>query len=63
MVSFLLDRPCKVWLTREESIMEGTKRHPIHAHYKVGFNRDGKLQAMQVRLCWTAAPTRARPSR
>ena len=30
--------------------MEGTKRHPIHAHYKVGFNRDGKLQAMQVRL-------------
>ena len=50
LVSTLLGRPCKVWLTREESIMEGTKRHPIHAHYKVGFNNDGKLQAMQVRL-------------
>ena len=50
LVSTLLGRPCKVWLTREESIMEGTKRHPIHAHYKVGFNGDGKLQAMQVRL-------------
>ncbi|MBU5434235.1 xanthine dehydrogenase family protein molybdopterin-binding subunit [Pseudoflavonifractor sp. MSJ-37] len=50
LVSHLLGCPCKVYLTREESIMEGTKRHPIHAHYKVGFNDDGKLQAMQVRL-------------
>ena len=50
LVSHLLGRPCKVYLTREESIMEGTKRHPIHAHYKVGFNDDGKIQAMQVRL-------------
>ena len=50
LVASILNRPCKVWLTREESIMEGTKRHPIHAHYKVGFNRDGMLQAMQVRL-------------
>lgn len=50
MVSYLLHRPCKVVLNREESIMEGTKRHPIHAHYKVGFDSDGTLRAMQVRI-------------
>ena len=50
LVAYHLHRPCKVVLTREESIMEGTKRHPIHAHYKVGFDDDGKLIAMQVRI-------------
>lgn len=50
MVSFLLHRPCKVWLNREESVTEGTKRHPIHAHYKVAFDDEGKLLAAQIRL-------------
>lgn len=50
MVSFLLKRPCKVALTREESVEEGTKRHPIHAHYKVAFDDAGKLLAAQIRI-------------
>ncbi|MEL7610415.1 MAG: xanthine dehydrogenase family protein molybdopterin-binding subunit [Bacillota bacterium] len=41
-------RPCKVVLTREESILEGTKRHPIQANYRVGFDDDGRLLAAKI---------------
>lgn len=50
LVSYLLRRPCKVVLSREESVMEGTKRHPIFADYKVGLDAEGHITAMQVRL-------------
>lgn len=50
LVSFLLKRPCKVVLSREESVMEGTKRHPIFADYKVGMDAEGHITAMQIRL-------------
>ncbi len=50
MVSYLLRRPCKVVLSREESVQEGTKRHPIFADYKVGMDAEGHITAMQIRL-------------
>lgn len=50
LVSYLLHRPCKIALSREESIEEGTKRHPIFAHYKVGFDEDGKLLGAHIRI-------------
>ncbi len=50
MVSRLLCRPCKIVLGREESIEEGTKRHPLHAQYDVGFDEDGRLLAMKIDL-------------
>lgn len=43
-------RPVKAVYTREESIMEGTKRHPFNMHYKVGANKNGKLMAMDITL-------------
>ena len=42
--------PCKIVYTREESIQEGTKRHPVHAHYRVGFDNEGQLLGMQVEV-------------
>ena len=48
LVSVLLRRPCKVVLDREESIQEGTKRHPIFAQYDVGFDDEGRLLAMKI---------------
>ncbi len=45
-----LGRPCKVALTREESILEGTKRHPLLAEYEVGFDGDGRLLAAKIDL-------------
>lgn len=43
-------RPVKMMMSREESIIASTKRHPFQMHYKVGVNRDGRMQAFQVKL-------------
>lgn len=42
--------PVKMVMSREESIIASTKRHPFEMKYKAGVNRDGKLQALQVGL-------------
>jgi CO/xanthine dehydrogenase Mo-binding subunit len=41
-------RPVKIRYSREESIMESYKRHPYIMHYKVGFNKDGKIKVMKI---------------
>lgn len=50
LASFLLKKPCKIVLSREESIAEGTKRHPLSAKYTVGFNGQGLLLAAKIEL-------------
>ena len=41
-------RPVKIRYQREESILESYKRHPYIMHYKVGYNRDGRIHAMKI---------------
>ncbi len=41
-------RPVKIRYRREESILESYKRHPYIMDYKVGFNSDGRIQAMKI---------------
>jgi len=41
-------RPVKIRYSREDSILESYKRHPYIMKYKVGFNSNGKLQAMKI---------------
>ena len=48
LLAKLTGKPVKLTYTREESITEGYKRHPYLMTYKVGFNKDGKLQAMKI---------------
>jgi CO/xanthine dehydrogenase Mo-binding subunit len=43
-------RKCKLVYTREESIIEGTKRHPYKLKYKVGVNSSGILTAMEINI-------------
>ena len=43
-------RPVKLWYSREESILAGTKRHPLQAEYTLGCSRTGELQALSARL-------------
>ena len=43
-------RPVKLWYSREESILAGTKRHPLQAEYSIGCDRDGVLQALSCQL-------------
>ena len=48
VAALLTGRPCKTTWSREEVLIEGTKRHPFTLKYKVGVKNDGKLTAMQI---------------
>lgn len=50
LLASMTHRPVKLTLTREESIIESYKRHPYIMTYKVGFNADGTLNAMQIHI-------------
>ena len=47
--AWLLDRPVKVTLSREESLLMHAKRHPIRMEYWAGCDTDGHLTALKVR--------------
>ena len=42
--------PVKLWYSREESILAGTKRHPLQAEYRLGCNEQGVLEALECQL-------------
>lgn len=48
LFAFLLDRPVKVKLTREESIRMHVKRHPFVMDYALGCDANGKLTALRA---------------
>ncbi|RFU77092.1 xanthine dehydrogenase [Trichoderma arundinaceum] len=41
-------RPVRCMLTREEDMLTMGQRHPFLGKYKIGFNKDGKIQALDV---------------
>jgi aldehyde oxidoreductase len=49
LAAWLLDRPVKCTLTREESFLIHAKRHPITLEYWAGCDADGTLTALKVR--------------
>lgn len=48
LFSYLLQKPVKVLLTRDESIIMHPKRHPIKMNYTVGCDKDGKLTVLKT---------------
>ncbi|VAX38933.1 Xanthine dehydrogenase, molybdenum binding subunit, partial [hydrothermal vent metagenome] len=50
LMAYLLKRPVKLCLSREESIRIHPKRHPIHMVYKLGCSADGSLLALHARM-------------
>ncbi len=50
LFAHLLQRPVKVKLTRDESILMHPKRHPIWMEYTIGCDADGKLTFCQGRF-------------
>lgn len=40
--------PINLTLSRESSMLQSYKRHPYQMTYKVGFNNDGRLNAMKI---------------
>ena len=49
LAAWLLDRPVKCTLSREESFRIHAKRHPIHMTYDIGCDEDGLLTGLHVR--------------
>lgn len=39
-------KPVRYMLTREEDMITSGQRHPFLGRYKIGFNKDGKIQAL-----------------
>ena len=49
LAAWLLDRPVKCTLSREESLRIHAKRHPITLEYRAGCDPEGRLTALHVR--------------
>ena len=56
LAAWLLDRPVKCTLSREESLLIHPKRHPITLEYWAGCDADGRLTGLRVRGSATRAP-------
>ena len=50
LAAWLLQRPVKCTLSREESLLLHPKRHPIRLEYKAACDDDGKLTAIWARM-------------
>jgi xanthine dehydrogenase molybdenum-binding subunit len=50
LMAWLVGRPVKVTLTREESFQIHPKRHPIELTYKIGCDAEGHITAVQARI-------------
>lgn len=50
-------RPCKITLTRQESLTLSIKRHAFSLHYKVGAAQDGTITAVEASMVCDAGPS------
>jgi xanthine dehydrogenase molybdenum-binding subunit len=48
LAAWLLQRPVRIVLTREQSMRIHPKRHPLTLHYTVGADADGRLTAVRA---------------
>jgi xanthine dehydrogenase molybdenum-binding subunit len=56
LAAFLLNRPVKCTLSREESFLLHPKRHPIRLEYWAGCDAEGMLHALKVRMIGDSGP-------
>ncbi len=47
MLARATHRPVKMTMTREDSFLESSKRHPYHFTYKAGLSKEGKILAWE----------------
>ena len=56
LAAWLLDRPVKCTLSREESLLMHAKRHPITMDYEAACDENGNLLALRVRALGDSGP-------
>lgn len=50
LLALKTNKPVKITLSREESIISYWKRHPFMMHYKTGVKKDGIIMAQEVKI-------------
>ncbi len=50
LFAYLLQKPVKILLTRDESIRMHPKRHPLEMDYTLGCNQEGQLTFLKARI-------------
>ena len=56
LAAWLLDKPVKCTLTREQSLLLHPKRHPMRMEYWAGCDEDGRLTAVKARIIGDTGP-------
>jgi xanthine dehydrogenase molybdenum-binding subunit len=56
LAAYLLQRPVKCTLTREQSLLIHPKRHPIAMRYEAGCDAGGRVTALRARLIGDSGP-------
>ena len=56
LAAWLLERPVKCTLSREESLLMHPKRHPVRIDLEVGCDADGHLTALRARMLGDSGP-------
>jgi aldehyde oxidoreductase len=56
LAAWLLERPVKCTLSREESLLMHPKRHPVRIDLEVGCDADGRLTALRARMLGDSGP-------
>lgn len=54
--AWLLGRPVRITLSREQSLLMHPKRHPIRMTYEAGCDSDGRLTAVRARMLGDSGP-------
>ena len=50
LCAYILQRPVKVKLSRQESLLVHPKRHPMDIHIKLGADKSGRFKALQAEI-------------
>ena len=56
LAAWLIGRPVRCTLSREESLLLHSKRHPIRMAYRAGCDADGRLTALWARMIGDSGP-------
>lgn len=56
LAAWILKKPVRCTLSREESFLIHAKRHPIRMSYKAGCDAEGRLQGLWVRMIGDSGP-------
>ncbi len=51
LLAWHTQKPVRVTLTRQESLLYHPKRHPMFMDYAVGCDAEGRITAMHIRIC------------